>query len=225
MGIDGARVRARREELGLTQVQLAKSSGVGQSTIARIENGDVRKSSGETERKLAKALRTTVAQLSAEHDVDPEHWQKLTDELPRIQPPGDVVGDTAVGPVDETPLDAAIITVLRSSTEQFTMRDVHLASDVARKTYQYAPEGGDLLEVAINLLRAARAVNRSNEPPTLAAVLARWAYGKQDAKQRTVSDQRAREVNDDARARAIELGYGTPEEFPPLVDPKKERKE
>lgn len=56
----GDRVRQRRDELALTQEQLAKTTGLKQFHISRIERGDIKDVKGETLRRLARALRVTT---------------------------------------------------------------------------------------------------------------------------------------------------------------------
>ena len=41
MRLDGLRVKARRKELGMTQDHLGKLSGLTQSAISKIENGEI----------------------------------------------------------------------------------------------------------------------------------------------------------------------------------------
>jgi len=55
----GERIRQRRDELGLTQEQLATATGLKQFHISRIENGDIKDVKGDTLRRLALALRIT----------------------------------------------------------------------------------------------------------------------------------------------------------------------
>jgi transcriptional regulator with XRE-family HTH domain len=55
----GDRVRHRRDELDLTQEQLATMTGLKQFHISRIESGDIKDVKGETLRRLARALRVT----------------------------------------------------------------------------------------------------------------------------------------------------------------------
>jgi transcriptional regulator with XRE-family HTH domain len=55
----GDRVRKRRDELDLTQEQLAAATGLKQFHISRIESGDIKDVKGETLRRLARALRVT----------------------------------------------------------------------------------------------------------------------------------------------------------------------
>ena len=55
----GDRVRQKRQELDLTQAQLAAATGIKQFHISRIESGDIRDIKGETLRRLARALHVT----------------------------------------------------------------------------------------------------------------------------------------------------------------------
>lgn len=65
----GKRIRQRREELGLSQIDLAKSAGKKSATyIALIENGD-RNVNPTDLLKIAKALSIPVATLMGEEPV------------------------------------------------------------------------------------------------------------------------------------------------------------
>lgn len=61
----GQALRDRRNQAGLSQMELSLSSGLSSSFISQIENG-LRGSSLETIDKLAKALGTTATELVAE---------------------------------------------------------------------------------------------------------------------------------------------------------------
>jgi DNA-binding XRE family transcriptional regulator len=58
----GARVRSARAEAGLTQAELAEKSGIRQSHISRIENGE-HSATHKTLAKLAEAMGTSVEHL------------------------------------------------------------------------------------------------------------------------------------------------------------------
>ena len=57
------RLRDARRRAALTQGQLAEISGVGITTIVRIERGQIEEPRVSTLRKLADALDTTPAEL------------------------------------------------------------------------------------------------------------------------------------------------------------------
>ena len=68
----GDRVRHRRDELDLTQEQLATMTGLKQFHISRIESGDIKDVKGETLRRLARALRVTSDFLLEIEDSESE---------------------------------------------------------------------------------------------------------------------------------------------------------
>lgn len=59
-------IKARREQMGFTQLQLAKISGVKQSVICDIENGHTPFPRVDTVMKLAKVFGCTVEELMEE---------------------------------------------------------------------------------------------------------------------------------------------------------------
>lgn len=68
-------IKERRKELGITQTDLAKRSGVLQSTICDIEAGKKTRQTVETAQKLAQFFGTHIDDLlvpyrSDEHDPD-----------------------------------------------------------------------------------------------------------------------------------------------------------
>lgn len=64
----GTRVRARREELGLSQERLAEAAGVHRVTIVNVEAGESRPNV-DTLVRLAAALNTTVGALLGETEA------------------------------------------------------------------------------------------------------------------------------------------------------------
>lgn len=63
----GDRIRAKRKERGITQVELAKATGISQSSISDIEKLTNNPSS-TTLRLIARALSCTVGELIGEQD-------------------------------------------------------------------------------------------------------------------------------------------------------------
>ena len=73
----GERIRYRREQLELSQEELAKKLGYkSRSTIDHMENGDVDINSKKIQ-ALAKALETTSAFLLGWEDVDEQEARKI----------------------------------------------------------------------------------------------------------------------------------------------------
>lgn len=59
----GYRIKEVREELGMTQEELEKKSGVSRVTISGLENGTTRNTTTGTLLKLATALDTTIDRI------------------------------------------------------------------------------------------------------------------------------------------------------------------
>lgn len=82
MALLSDRVRERRQELGLTQEELAEKSGVGQSSINRIESGDTPNPRLHTIQAIADALRVSMAWLQGLDGADPPAPDAGTQESP-----------------------------------------------------------------------------------------------------------------------------------------------
>ena len=63
-------IRARREQLRMTQEELARKSGISRSTVSALENGTAHSTVVSTLQKIAYALDTTVADLFFEQSVN-----------------------------------------------------------------------------------------------------------------------------------------------------------
>jgi transcriptional regulator with XRE-family HTH domain len=61
----GQNLETLRRKAGLGQVELASRAGVAQSTVSKIENGEIRNVGTLTLRKLARALDMTLGELLA----------------------------------------------------------------------------------------------------------------------------------------------------------------
>jgi len=112
----GDRIRRRRKELGLTQVQLAAAAGVNQGFISQIESGDARPRK-RTIDALAVALNTPQAVLvggGPSHD-NPQPLE--TRPLP-------LFGNIPAGPPAESQEQLEMFPVLRHqwSAEHFCLR-------------------------------------------------------------------------------------------------------
>lgn len=59
----GCKLRQRREQMHITQEELAKRSGVSRQTISSIENNEEKPVTSRTLAKLAAALGTTIGNL------------------------------------------------------------------------------------------------------------------------------------------------------------------
>ena len=64
----GARIKARRKELGLSAEEIAKELSVSAATIYRYEKGDIEKLPGYILEPLSKILHTTPAYLMGWED-------------------------------------------------------------------------------------------------------------------------------------------------------------
>ena len=56
----GERIKQRRIELGISQDELSKKSGISRVQISNLERGECRNAHGNTMMALATALETTV---------------------------------------------------------------------------------------------------------------------------------------------------------------------
>jgi transcriptional regulator with XRE-family HTH domain len=75
MSLIGRRVRARRNELGLKQGDLARLVGITQPSLSLIESGDTKSLRGTTLVGLARALKTSTRWImtgKGPHEVDPQ---------------------------------------------------------------------------------------------------------------------------------------------------------
>lgn len=73
----GARIRARRRELGWTQEELARRLGLRQNVISRLEAGNVNNPSVQMIRSLARVLGVTADYLIGMYDDDPTDASSL----------------------------------------------------------------------------------------------------------------------------------------------------
>lgn len=79
----GNRIKERRKALHMSADELADIVGYNRATIYRYEAGDIKKIDVEIMRRIAAALRTSVAYLTGEtDDPEPSVWERpLRDEV------------------------------------------------------------------------------------------------------------------------------------------------
>lgn len=194
MGIKGEVLRKRREELGLTQMQLSERSGVSQGTIDRIENGITLNPTSATERALAKELKTSVEALYGDAEML---------SLPKRP----VRTETTAEPIEVHPLETALFKAF--DTERHTPADFDAARRNVRENFRLLRENIDLLALAREMLDTARQLRREDMEATPAAISFRMAVGRSPNTQNVV-EQLERDVNDEAARRAKELGFDGP---------------
>ena len=68
----GQRIQRRRQQLGWTQEDLARESGVPQSAISRIEKGQRKNPGADVIRRLARSLGVTSDWLIGMYEEDEE---------------------------------------------------------------------------------------------------------------------------------------------------------
>ena len=157
-GIEGARVRARRLALGLTQADLATRSGLSQEAISRLENGRIRGLMQPTQDALAGALGVTVAWVRGDDEGAPPE-------------PARAPAPPAPATADELD-DAAEDPVMRAVSQAFDSRRHHLLVDANRVVALLgAVEGrvraaAELAEVSRQWLDAASALRRAGAAVT-----------------------------------------------------------
>ena len=104
-------LKARREELGMTQLELSKAAGITTRTIYNYESGERRPSNIEVVQKIAAALDTSVEKLLsngeelivAAHERGGARAAKDIDELVGV-----VTGMFAGGKLSDDALDGAM---------------------------------------------------------------------------------------------------------------------
>ena len=75
----GQFIRMKRAEKGMTEVELAKKTGLSQSYLSQLEGGSRKAPSHEILRKLAEALEVSVAELETlvEQSRSPDRLNRL----------------------------------------------------------------------------------------------------------------------------------------------------
>lgn len=156
------RLRARREELGLTQAQLAERTGLTQATISRLEKGASKGLYGDTQRRLEESLRTSWEWLCGADEAPPEPPQPRPTLGPQVVP----IHPHAV-PAN---LDAALGAAF--DPDRHTVADL-IAVRAALETVDltgYTPSG--LIRAAETWLDAAGTLRATSRPMNAVSLLA-----------------------------------------------------
>jgi transcriptional regulator with XRE-family HTH domain len=203
-GIDGARLRERRAQLGLTQAELAQRSGLSQEAISRIENGRIRGLMQPTQDALAAALEASVSWLRGGDGA----------EAPRAPEPS---RELVVVPDDDDPLVAAIGHAF--DWRRHTVVDSYAVLRTLRETDRRLVEGGDLADAARRWLDAAAALRREGIAVTTENLLMRLTVGRSGREREGV---RARAGHWEAEAEAASRRHEV-DETPARPTSKKKR--
>jgi transcriptional regulator with XRE-family HTH domain len=183
-GIDGARLRERRSELGMTQAELSRRSGISQEAISRIENGRIRGLMQPTQDALAAALETSVAWLrGGEAEVE---------DVPEVAPAPELelVLD------EDDPLVGAVGQAFNPA--RHTMLDSFAVLRTLRVTDRRLVEG-DLLAAARRWLDAAASLRREGIAVSPESLLLRLTVGM-SPRAREGAEARATDWAEQARA-------------------------
>lgn len=197
-GIDGARVRARRQGLGMTQAQLSERSGLSQEAISRVENGKIKGLLAPTQEALARALGVSVSWLMGAGDGGAEHLEGALGYVPR---------DPEVVREENDPLVIALGDAF--DPKRHLVVDTHAVLRALRATDRRLVEGADLVGAARRWLDAAAGLRREGIMVTSENVLVRATLGR-TARAGELATEREADANAEAdaklRARGIEPG-------------------
>lgn len=199
-GIDGARVRARRQALGVTQAQLSERSGLSQEAISRVENGKIKGLLAPTQEALARALGVSVSWLMGAPDTSAEAHEAV---------PHGGARETVVVRDEDDPLVLALGDAF--DPKRHLVLDTHAVLRALRATDRRLVEGADLVGAARRWLDAAAGLRRegiqvSTENVLVRATLGRAAHAGELAAEREA--QANAEADARLRARGIEPAAG-----------------
>lgn len=157
------RVKAIRERLDLTQVEVAERSGgaVTQDIVAKLESGKNKGNGAQTRQGLASAFGLTLDTISAYLDgkigLDDALQKTKSIENARLNPAPTVDIEDA-----QSPLEAALGQAF--DAKKHTLKDLDAVRSSLRKTHQWQFPEADLVEAAGLWLNAAARLRRAGKP-------------------------------------------------------------
>jgi transcriptional regulator with XRE-family HTH domain len=189
MGIDGRRLKQARRQKGMKQPELAKKSGVSQSTISKLERGELDGSRADTQIALARALGVAVEWLLGSEAM-------VTPAKPEIRIERETSGRIA----------RALKHAFDPSIHE--VDDLDAVRTVVDETDMLERDDGDYIADAREWLNAAARIRRRGIPFNRTAWAQELVHGK-----RTRDDAAAQTLTADYKAR-VEL-----QDLPPLKGP------
>jgi transcriptional regulator with XRE-family HTH domain len=173
--IDGRRVKRLREQLGWNQETLAQKTGLKQSSISKLERGDIQGQNSATQESLARALNTTVAYLRGEVE------QPDAPASPPAAPPLErrVERDEApAAPDDEhiTAIERALFAAMDPT--QFEPADFDAVRRAFHRVQHLLKRDIDLVVESRTWLIAARQLRRQGHATDAEAIATQAALGK-----------------------------------------------
>ncbi len=189
----GGRVKALREAKGWSQEQLARSAGVVQMTVSKLERGLMKKPSHDTLSGIARALGVRVEELTGQ----------ANDALPSLPTPRLRVVMDADSAGDVAALEAALLAL--TAAGGYDLADFDAARTVVRETFRHLDPGA-VTQHAEALLRAAKGLRKEGRPATVTDILARMAYGPSKGAYEAGAAERDR-VNAEADAGLRAMGF------------------
>jgi transcriptional regulator with XRE-family HTH domain len=166
----GSFIRERRQELGLTQEELAERIGatVRQAEVSRLENDRISLPRRERMEHLAAALEVSLGELLVRSG-----WMAESDDLPDRDPERDIDLISWNGPVPEDidgmALPELVAMLERISEAQDQVTAASIALEDARKavTAEMREELGDMLQARGSEVRPGIGVVDDSETPAV----------------------------------------------------------
>lgn len=184
MQINPERLKARRKELRISQMELSRRVGIDQSTLSKIENGYPLTDS-DIQEKFASVLGVSVQWICGKIESD--------------QSPDD----------DATPIEHALFSAM--DTAKFTPKDFDSARRALREASFLMPENADLVAIARRWLTAAKQLRVEGHPVTAGSIATRAAVGKGEIAAEKAAEKDA-VLAEEIERTAREMGLDSTEE-------------